>query len=376
MQTISQTFKDQLKKGYINQQKVEIYSPGGNLLADSKTFNVVSGSITVDGSANFQRYVSSLVIADATGLWVPRLAADVFSVTSSNEMKIYSGMMVNGVPEMLLQGIFGLQGADVEDKPDGLTITLTAYDRGRSYSRAKLTAPYTINNGTNTLTAINSLLQFVKANALIILSPDPGFTLPYQVLDEGADPWDSAIGMAQAIGFDLWMNWDGTIYLRKTLDPNDKTFPTIWTYAEGVDSVLTGIKRGFSNDEAFNGQIVTGENPYNITPARGEAWDTDPTSPTYYLGPYGKVPEFTHDAKIMTNAQAVAAATARLNQRKGATELMEFSIVPNHAHEVGDVVQITRAKSGVNSTYLLDKFVIGLGATAGAMTITTRQRRV
>lgn len=376
MQTISAGFKDLLKKGYTTQQKVEIYSPGGNLLADSSTFNVVSGNIMVDGSASFQRSLSDLVIADATGALVPKVATDWFSVTSANELRVYSGMLVGGLPEMLLEGIFGLAGADVEDTSAGLTITVSAFDRARSYSRAKLTAPYKINNGTNVIQAIKDLINFVRPNLIAVLSPDPGHTLPYQLLDEGADPWDAVVGFAQSIGFEIFFNYDGTIILQAVKDPNDKTLPSVWTYKEGDDSVLISIKKGLSNEEGYNGQVVSGENPYNITPARGEAWDTDPTSPTYYLGPYGKVPEFYHDEKIRTNSQAVAAATARLNQRKGATELMEFGIVPNHAHEVGDVVTIVRARSGVNASYIVDKFPIGLGAGSGTMNITTRQRRV
>lgn len=376
MQTISTTFKDQLSKGYTTQQKVAIYSPGGNLLADSSSFSVVSGEITVDGAANFQRSLSNLVIADATGALVPTVATDLFSVTSANELQVWSGMLVNGVPEILLQGIFGLAGADIDDSGGGLTITLSAFDRSRKYSRAKLTAPYKINNGTNVLTAINDLIQFIRPNVMAVLSADPGHTLPYQLLDEGTDPWEACLGFAASIGFEMFFNYDGTIILRKVQDPNDKTLASVWTYAEGETSTLISVKRGMSNEEAFNGQVVTGENPYNITPARGEAWDTDPTSPTYYLGPYGKVPEFFHDEKISTNSQALAAATARLNLRKGATELMEFEIVPNHAHEVGDVVTITRARSKVNSTYILDKFSMGLGTISGSMKITTRQRRV
>lgn len=393
MRDVSDLFAGQVRRGYTFASLVEVWGPGQNMLADSSTFNVVDGRISVDGTASIHRRLDSLVIADNTGDLVPDEALDLFSVVSSNELRVYTGQVVNGEPELLLQGIFGLEGCEVEDTSSGLTITLSAYDRARQVSNAKTTVPQKIGPsqppGTTALTAAQALITQARAGAMgwqpvfKVLGIDPGTQSPYDkggipelVLDEGTDLWETARKVVADIGWECFFDWDGAVLMRPVLDPNSTDLVPVWNYHEGVDSTFVRISRGFSNEDAYNGQIVTGENTTNLGPARGQAWDDDDKSPTWYLGPYGRKPEFYRSETIRTDAQAAEVAKARLNQRKGANERLEFEIVPNHAHEVGDVVNMKRARSKLNSSYIIDAFELGLGARAGAMGITTRQRRV
>lgn len=379
MQDVSDEFKKLIKEGYTTSQLVEVYGPGGNLLADSSTFEVVSGDITVDGAANFHRWVNDLTIADTTGELVPTEAADLFSAAAGNELRIYNGLVLSsGQPERVLQGIFGLAGANIQDSPSGLVLSLSAYDRARGISRNKITKPpYTINNNTNAISAASNLILDRRPGTVIhIKGSDPGHTLPYGVLEEQTDPWQAAREILESIGWEAFFDVDGSIIFRPVQDPNATGLTPVWEYAEGEDATILSVGRDLSNEEAYNGQIVTGENSFNITPARGEAWDDDPKSPTWYLSPYGRVPEFWHSEKIRTNQQATDAAKGRLNLRKGITDTVEFSIVPNPAHVYGDVVTIKRARSQLNNQFIIDRFNIGLGAKSGAMTIRTRQRRL
>lgn len=382
MRTISATFAGQLRRGFQLAAFVEVWGPAG-LLADSDDFTVTGGRITVDGSASIQRRLEGLVVVDNSGELVPNDATDLFSVVSSNELRVYTGMVNPNtlVPELLLQGIFGLEGAQVEDVDGRLTITLSAYDRARQISRAKLVVQQKLAaSNPPTTTAFTSATALIAAarpgtNVKIVGGVDPQFGHPEIVLDEGADPWEAARKIISDVGWELFMDWDGQAVLRPVLDPNSATLSSVWTYAEGVDSTLLGVVRGFTNEESFNIQVVTGENTSNATPARGIAYDNDIASPTWWQGPYGPVPEFYTSELIRTDAQANAVALARLNQRKGANEMMQFGIVPNHAHEYGDVVTITRARSQVNRTYIIEGFGIGLSASEGPMQITTRQRK-
>lgn len=392
---VSDAFKAQLRRGYKMASFVEVWGPNSaEPIATSDDFNVVGGIITVDGSASIQRRLDNLMIVDASGDLVPDEVTDLFSVVSNNELRVYTGMEVPDldVTVLLLQGIFGLEGATVEDSGGSLTITLSAYDRARQISRSKLTVPKKLAaSNPPTTTAITAAQQLIIdarsggagwAPQFKVQGIDPGKLSPYDkggipevILDEGTDPWEAARKIISDIGWEMFMDWDGQILMRPVLDPNSDALTSSWTYAEGIDSTLIGLVRGFSNEEAFNGQIVTGENSSNGFPARGQAWDDDSASPTWYLGPYGKVPEFYRTELVRTDAQAAEVAKARLNQRKGANERMQFSIVPNHAHEVGDVVTITRARSKVDRTYIIDSFSLALGATGGDMVITTRQRK-
>lgn len=406
MRDVSDHFAAALRQGYQLASFVEVWDPEGVVLANSDpdddtvpTFDVVSGTISVDGSASIQRRVDDLTIVDASGDLVPDDATDFFSVVSSNELRIYTGMVVPelGVTELLLQGVFGLEGAQVEDSDGGLTITLSAYDRARTVSRAKTIVPQKIGpSNPPTTTAITQAQALVSAARTGTLGWTPQFKLvggidpgtqvnpttglydkggiPEAILNEGTDPWEAARKIIQDIGWEMFFDWDGQVLIRPVTDPNSTDLVPVWTYAEGVDSTLIRVSRGFSNEEAFNGQIVTGQNTSTTAVPRGQAWDDDPTSPTR-RALYGSVPEFYQSELIRTDAQAEDVAKARLYQRRGANEQMEFEIVPNHAHEVGDVVTIQRARSKVDRTYIIDSFQLGLSATSGPMTITTRQRK-
>lgn len=376
-------FVASLARGYQIASFVEVWHPDGYVLANSDTFNVVSGSITVDGSASIQRRVDNLVIVPGqTATLVPNEASDLFSVVASNELRVYTGMVLPqlGITELLLQGIFGLEGADVEDSGDSFTISLSAYDRARTVSRAKIVPAEKIAaSNPPTTTAITTATYLIgkgrPGTNVKVQGVDPQLGHPEFYLDEGADPWEAARKVVADIGWELFMDWDGQALMRKVGDPNSTALQSVWSYKEGVDSTLVAVRRRFSNEEAFNGEFVTGESSGNTFPARGYATDDDPASPTRWGGRYGKVPEFYTSELIRTDAQATAVATARLNQRKGANENLVFDIVPNHAHEYGDVVTITRERSKVNRSYIIESFSLGLTAESGGMSITTRQRK-
>lgn len=392
MQPTTALFQAAIKAGYQFSSLVEVYDSNNTLLKDSTTFNVVGGSITVDGSANFQRSVNDLTIVDNTGLLVPTAASDLFSVVSNNVLKLYTGMVrPDGVVERLPQGVFTLEGAAVHDSDGDLEIKVSAYDMARKISRNKFTKAYKIARNTDYLVAIQNLIaNRISPQAItFVVTGSPGYTTPYITIDPQTDPWDQAQKMAESCGYEIFFDVQARCILRPVPDPNDPNLVPVWTYQEGVDSTLLEINRASSNEEVFNYVIVSGENSLLGITVRGAAWDSDVTSPTYAgipegagsvvpPGPYGLVVEFYADEKVRLSAQATASAQARINTRKGATEVVDFSIVPNPAHEVGDVVKVIRAKSKFDSTksLILDKFNLGLSAADGAMKITCRQRRV
>jgi len=69
----------------------------------------------------------------------------------------------------------------------------------------------------------------------------------------------------------------------------------------------------------YNYVIVYGESVDNAVPVQAVAFDNDPNSPTYYLGPYGssRPPSSPADHH---HAQAQQAANALLLAVKGASE--------------------------------------------------------
>lgn len=383
---ISTRFLQLLQEGYQMVGRLEVLNPAGQVILDSATAGstliVVGGSISVDGSASFRRSITNLTLVDPTGTLVPTSVTAALSPAANNELRISVGAMVDGTPEYIPQGIFHHEASRVEDTGDGLTITLTAYDRARKYSRARRVVKKVFDASASTYIrdAILSLLQ--DAYPTTTLSHDsPAALTPSQVLDIGGDPWAFSRELADSMGYELYFDRFGNCILSRVVDPNSSGIPVTWTYREGSGGLL-GAVRDQSNENVFNGVAVTGENPSNGSPVRVIVWDDNPASPTYYLGPYGKVPDFVQSDKVRTVDQATDMATGRLSRNKGLTEQVEFTIVPNPAIEPGDGVHLVRARAGLPDTgpgseaVIVDRYSLELSATGGAMTISCRQRRV
>lgn len=372
--------------------RLEIVNSSGVVIADSTTLNVVGGRVEVDAAASFRRWLSGLRLVDTTGSLVPTTAADWFSPVANNEIKVYAGIMVDGTPEYVLQGCFHLEGCETDDTPEGLTLSVSAFDRGRKYSRAKRIIPKRFDQsaGLPISTAITQLLQDAFAGTVLYHDSPAALTAEQELL-AGADPWEAGRALAESMGYELFVDRAGDCRIQRVPDPAAAGVTLNWEYREGTNATLLGpddpaallaVNRQQSNDEAYNGWVVTGENPALGSPVRAVVWDDDPASPTYWLGPYGKVPGFFQSDKVRTVTQATDAGIAKLNANKGVTESVAFTITPNPALEPRDVVKLVRAKSkfpgsGPGSEALVvDAFSVPLTSADGPMTVRCRQRRL
>lgn len=390
---ISTAFAQLLTTGYQMVARLEVLDANGAVILDSASstvLNVVGGSITVDGSASFRRVISDLAVVDPTGSLVPTSKTAYFSPAANNELRLSVGAIVNGTPEYVPQGRFHLEGAKVEDTAAGQTVTLSAYDRARKYARSKRVTPRkflasgdpTWPGGWPIVQAITTLLQDAYPGTYVN-SDNPATLLPEQLVDTGADPWEAARQFGDAMGYELYFDRYGDCRLTRVTDPNSASLTASWTYAEGANSGLLGVVRNQSNEGVYNGCVVTGETPSNGAAVKSDiAWDTDPNSPTYYLGPYGKIVELIQSDKVRTVQQANDMARARVNANKGLVEAVEFTIVPNPAIDPGDAIKLTRVRSGFptsgpgSEAVVVDRYSISLTAAGGAMTVGCRQRRL
>lgn len=102
-----------------------------------------------------------------------------------------------------------------------------------------------------------------------------------------------------------------------------------WTQSETAENVPSGvIVEGAS--------VTTGDTSAVV---RGTAVDDNPTSDTYYLGPYGLVVPTPIRNELMTsNEMCLAAAQTYLRNMRGKGKTLTLSGLPMHALEPGDVV--------------------------------------
>lgn len=384
--SVSELFKKQLVTGYQVVSRVEVLRSDGMAILDSDNpatpLSVASGTIRCDRSASFRRYVENLTILDESGSLIPTQALDYFSSIAGNELRLSVGMIVNGVKEYVVQGHFGLSGAKTDDTVEGMTITLTAYDRGKYFSDAARVTPKVFDAVTSTpiYSAIISTLQDI-APGLNIFHDGPVHLTPSQVCNSGDDPWEFCRALAESMGYELFFDRIGQCILQRIPDPNNVDVIPVWSYVEGQDAILLEVGRRQSNELVKNGVVVTGMNPSSgLPPVRVIVVDDNPSSPTRWGGPFGRRPFFYQSDKIVTVAQATEAGVGQLNEQKGLTEQVSFSIVPNPAMEPSDVVQLVRTKSKLpavgGSPVVVDSFSLDLLGSQGSMAVTCRQRRI
>lgn len=366
MYAISAAFQAALKKSHTIVSKAEILSNGA-VVAEIAT--AISGRVTIERNAAIRRRCE-VTLADTNGSLVPTSSSSLLA-PYGNEIRLYRGIRLSTGDELVPLGTFRISKTKVKDD-EGVVITVNGYDRSRSISRGKLSAPYQIAAGTNYGTAIQNMISYVRPGTLFSFATTSA-TTPLLTFLEGDDPWKRAQEMAEAIGCELFFDPLGTCCLQTVTDAGSP----VWTYSEGSTATFLDLDRDLDDEATYNGVIATGEGPTLTVPVRAEAWDANPSSPTYYLGQYGKVPEFYSSPYLLTTAQASAAANARLTKKLGVTESVSFSAIVNPAHDAGDVVSISRSRSGLgtaNSIFVLDDVTIPLEA-AKAMDVSVRERR-
>lgn len=369
------TFAQMLAANHVAYIKAQLTAPDGTPVASGLT--VTAGGVTVDRSAQVRRSVQFSIAAETPlGSFTPASSSDALA-PYGNRLRLWYGIDVPGAaasnPYYWPLGVFRLGEVSVSD--DGApTISGTAYDLSRTIARNKLTVPWVVASGTNAGDAIIALASD-RLPGLEYRAHSVTAVLPTTVIDPEQDPWQTITDWATSFGSEVYFDTDG--FLTISAEPDPTMSPVVWTYqdsGDGRNAVLLSVDRSMSDEPGYNGVIATAESTTIPVPLRSEVWDLNPSSPTYSLGPYGKVPKFVTNPYAATQAQLDAAANAELLRSIGGTEQLSASVVPNPAHEAGDVIRVIRPRSKTDQTTVLESFTFPLDVS-DAMGLTCRERR-
>jgi hypothetical protein len=336
-------------------------SLGGVELAD---LSVVGGSVTADSRRSMMR--------DATVTFAPTddlSQDDIYDLLSAPgvQLAVSRGFeLPDGAIVTAPLGVFVIDqltriraGANT-----GTELTATCSDLSARISRARWTQPYQIAAGTALADAVNQALAFCWPDVdTAIDSSIMSNVLGAQAVYEGgaeSDPWADIAGLAESFGYLLAFGADGVVRAQSV--PAAASGSPVFTFATGATAIMTKQQRQLLADQMYNGVIVTGEGSANDTPPRGEAWDTNPASPTYLYGPFGAVPTFYSSPMITSQDQAETVAASMLAGVLGKTEQLSWEQVVHPGLEPLDVIAVDFA-DGISALYLLDSLTIPLTAT-------------
>jgi hypothetical protein len=254
-------------------------------------------------------------------------------------------------------GVFPVQASAL----DGTTLVteIQGIDRSQLVVDARLEDDYAVAAGVNYGTAIRDLIN-AGVPGLTYALTSTTFVTPPLVFPAQSDRWEAARGMAKSIGCELFFNGVGTCVMQP--EPTFSSIPQ-WTVSEGEGGLLISAALAMDRAPAFNAVIATGENTANTTVPRGTWYDTDPTSPTFYGGGFGRKPRFYASPFITTPEQAISAATAIGTAQRGVARSLSFASLPNPQMVPGHLVLVKRAAIGVDEVHILDSTTIPLTAS-------------
>lgn len=371
MYPVSADFKEAVRKSHSTTVKVEIYDmANGTILS---TASPISGEVTIDNRRSIRRECT-LEFVDTDGTLVPVSNISSVLLPYNREVKIYRGIVFpDGTEELVPLGVFIITSVDITETSQGVKVSIKGSDRSLILARAKFTNhEFYIEAGTAKETAIENILKYRYPKVKTIFpATNQVTTLLYPTLDQSSDPWREALKIAESASMDLYFDENGIARMRPIPDPDKGN--VVATYTDGSDSVLLQIARSLSIDESYNGVIYTGEGTNLSIGVIGEAWDDNPSSPTYRKT-YGEVPLFKSSPTILTVAEAQEAASAELKKVIGASEKITWDQLVNPAHDVYDLVKVTRSPVGLDKILMLDAISIPLAAS-GTMNAIGRSRR-
>lgn len=375
MQQVTDAFLAEIRKSHTVYTYVDAVTPTGQTFR----LNATGGSVDIDRTADIRRRCTVNCV-DPDGTITPTSAASILTPFGT-EIRPYRGVkyttgVLAGSTEVVPLGVFRLSKVSVKDSVGGSpSITLEAYDLSRTVQRDKFTDTYTIATGTNLITAIKDIL----ARTIDDLEYDTfASTITASapiVFDSNSDPWAAVQSLAASAACEVYFTATGKVRIAPPVDIDHLPAPA-FTYVEGPGCTMLDLSLVFSDEPGNNGVVLVGESVADGTtaPVRSIVWDSEPSSPTYHLGPYGEVPLFITDSNITTQAQADAAALAHLQQILGFSSELDITTTVNPALDANDVIEVVRDRSGVSGKYAIDSFSIPF-AVNGSSGISLRQKR-
>lgn len=360
---------------------------------------VEGGDITDEADAEINRWRCNLTVP---GLYeyIPTTSADYLWPIGRTEIALTADMSFRGgliKQENIPLGLYRVQKPRVVLTSEGdRAISFEGYDRGTTVSRAKLRAGLTIPTGT----FIGDFLQELYENRLPATQefdfPDIGddfkLLVPQQ-WDRGDDVWVKGKELVGSFGFDLFFDGTGVCVMEEAADPiggdpdfvhtTGDTAKILWS-----DRDQATIKSGeysVDDEDSYNHVIITAMSSSNNGEIIGEAFDSDPDSPTWIGADSTSDPDFGQSPfgdKLTVISDQIAVSTAFANKVAFYKLLKLTGLTENFAvetfwlpHESRDIVKFIVPELEVENTYYLDG-VRQVLDVSGALQLATRQRRV
>ena len=328
---------------------------------------ILDGDVELDANADIR---GTLDLTTDGALW-PATTSDLLAPYGA-EIHIARGIEFGGGErEWVSQGYFRIYSTEQDDAPRKGPVRVAARDRMSGIIDARLTEPIQFAAETAVSTVFDTLVLDVYPSATIEFDFDAeAVTFPGSHIVE-QDRYKFLLDVAKALGKVLYWDYEGKLRVEDATAAVSSA--AAFDVTPGELGVLVSMQHARTREGVYNAYVVTGEAPGDQPAVRAVARDMSPTSPTYWLGPFGQVPAFFSSPFITDVSQAAAAGSALLARNLGLPYAVSFGMVPNPALEPLDVVRVSYRDDAQVQLHVLEKLNIPLTA-AGVMSADTRER--
>lgn len=325
---------------------------------------ISDGEVVVDATSQVRR-TARIHIANPR-LW-PASPLDVLAPFGS-QLSVEYGIVlsrteIEWIP--LIRGV--ISDADRERAAvsgDG-TVTLTLSDKSSLVAEDRFDAPTQTVSGATAVAEITRLIQQTLPGVAVV--DLTGSSQVASMLEIERERWADGIEkLADSIGAEVFADPVGGFIIR---NQPLITGTATWTISSGQRGILVSKREKLTRERVYNRVIATGERTDGTAPVRSAVSDTDPDSPTFYGGTFGKKPRFYSSPLLTTIDQCTATATAMLQRAKGIQASVELQAICNPTLEAGDV--ITVVDEGRSQSHIIDRVTIPL-RVGNAQSISTR----
>ncbi|WHT21026.1 DUF5047 domain-containing protein [Crossiella sp. CA-258035] len=320
---------------------------------------VIDGVVSVDPGSQVRR-TARLVLEPA--LW-PVAPASHFSPISSRIFIEYGIQLPWGDLEWI--PVFTGRVQTAKRSNDG-AVELTAADLSRLVAEDRLDSPGQTVTSATKVAEITRLIQETIPGQVVI--DQTGSTAACPQIQIERERWSDGVEkIADSLGAEVFCDPLGRFVIRPqpTLDG-----PAVWGINCGDDGTLLELSEETTRERVYNRVIAMGQRSDDTPPVRAVVSDTDPESPTFYGGAFGKKPRFYSSPLLTTVAQCTDTATSILNRAKGIDGSISLDAVCNPALDSGDIVSV-RYRDGSVGLHIIDALEIPLSIN-GVQRILTR----
>lgn len=364
MRPVTDSFLNAIRGSHTAVFRARLVEPGTvGVNPNGTQINILSGNVVFDTNA---KITSSLdLVTDLEWPGTPDSPGNPYGQEIYVERGVRYGA---GTPEYVGLGYFRIDTVEQQRAPKG-TLRITGSDRMANVVDGRPIQPVQFSAGAS----IGSVLDLVVGQVVPGLVSVYDFDAYSELLRANYVMTDDRIKFVQelldAYGKIGYFDYAGRLQVRDVPDP---TNTPVWDIDSGRSGVLVSLGRSVSRAGVYNGVVATGEPVGELEPVRGYAFDLDPASPTYWEGPFGKVPRFFSSPFLTTNGQCGNTARALLLQSTGLPYEVVLESVPNPALEGWDVVRVKYGPHNVE-THILSRIKYDLSAQ-GTMQIETRKQ--